>query len=156
VLLARPSPKKLCTAGPSVIHPAAMGGPISARVSFCFALCFRCSTGKLAYLIEGILMGDLGGGDSDWVARLTVPQNSNCGALHGGSLNATEWTMSGLFEQASAASFARFFMILVIRLSLQLLAVAAPEALVRESFDSALDELEHAKLCFGIASSLAG
>jgi hypothetical protein len=92
---------------------------------------------------EGFMLGDLGGDDSDWVVRLATPQTSVCGHL-----NASEWTVAGLFEQASAASFAR--------LSLQFLAVAAPQSLVREAYDSAIEELHHAKLCFGLASSLAG
>jgi hypothetical protein len=51
-------------------------------------------------------------------------------------------------EHASVASFARF--------SLQLLALGAPAALLAEAQRAAIDEVEHAQICYGIASQLAG
>ncbi|UQA59779.1 ferritin-like domain-containing protein [Polyangium aurulentum] len=51
-------------------------------------------------------------------------------------------------EHASVASFARF--------SLQLLALGAPAELVAEAHRAALDEVEHARLGYGIASRFAG
>jgi hypothetical protein len=61
---------------------------------------------------------------------------------------ADAWTREGLSEHASVASFARFV--------LQLLAVGAPAALVSEAQRAMADEIEHARLCFGLASAYAG
>jgi hypothetical protein len=58
------------------------------------------------------------------------------------------WSQDALLEHASIASFARF--------SLQLLAVAAPPRLLEAAHRAALDEVEHAKLCFRLASKYGG
>lgn len=58
------------------------------------------------------------------------------------------WTHAALAEHASVASFSRF--------ALHLLAVGAPPLLVADAHRAALDEIEHAKLCFGLASVYAG
>lgn len=59
-----------------------------------------------------------------------------------------QWTSHALLEHASIASFSRF--------SLHLLAVSAPAALVERSHRAAIEEIEHAKLTFAIASHFAG
>lgn len=56
-----------------------------------------------------------------------------------------EWLNDALLEHASVAAFARF--------SLELLAIGAPARFVEESHHAALDEIEHARLCFALASS---
>jgi hypothetical protein len=56
---------------------------------------------------------------------------------------ARAWAEDGLFEHASVASFARF--------ALELLALGAPPALLREVHVAIADELRHASLCFGLA-----
>lgn len=61
---------------------------------------------------------------------------------------AQEWSRSAQLEHASIASFARF--------SLELLAVAAPPALLEAAHHAGLDELRHARLTFGLASAYAG
>ncbi|WP_437813236.1 ferritin-like domain-containing protein [Sorangium sp. So ce1078] len=61
---------------------------------------------------------------------------------------AAHYAAVAALEHASVASFARF--------SLQLLALGAPAALVGEAHRAALDEVEHARLAYGIASRLAG
>lgn len=58
------------------------------------------------------------------------------------------WKNDGLFEHASIASFSRF--------TLELLAVGAPPALVSDALAAANDEVEHARLCFGLASAYSG
>ena len=58
------------------------------------------------------------------------------------------WTHIGRNEHAAVASFAR--------LALQLLALGAPPALVQAAQRAAADEVHHAQLCFGIASTLGG
>ena len=58
------------------------------------------------------------------------------------------YTTMAAYEHASVASFSR--------LSLQLLALSAPSSLVREASASALDEIEHARLGYAIASVFSG
>jgi hypothetical protein len=59
----------------------------------------------------------------------------------------THWTETAQFEHASVASFARFTM--------QLMAVGAPADLIAESTRAQADEIRHARVCLGIASTLA-
>ncbi|MCY1056439.1 ferritin-like domain-containing protein [Nannocystis sp. SCPEA4] len=61
---------------------------------------------------------------------------------------AAYWTQIGLCEHASVASFARFI--------LQLLAVGAPAELVDGAQKALADEVEHARLCFALASLYQG
>ncbi len=61
---------------------------------------------------------------------------------------ASYWTRIGQLEHASVAAFAQFV--------LQLLAVAAPPSLVLAAQSALADEIEHARLAFGLASLYAG
>lgn len=61
---------------------------------------------------------------------------------------AEQWTQSARYEHASIASFDRF--------SLQLLSLGAPPSLLQGAHRAALDEIEHAKLSFRVASIYAG
>lgn len=61
---------------------------------------------------------------------------------------ADEWALAAQAEHASIASFARF--------TLQLLAIAAPPPLLEAAQRAALDELEHARSSFELASIYAG
>jgi hypothetical protein len=58
------------------------------------------------------------------------------------------WTQVGQFEHASVASFARFAM--------HLLELGAPPRLLLETQRAMADEIEHARLAFGLASHYAG
>ncbi len=58
------------------------------------------------------------------------------------------WLRDAAFEHASVASFAR--------LSLDLIALGAPAALVRDAHLAALDEIAHAEIAYGIAGRLRG
>lgn len=58
------------------------------------------------------------------------------------------WARAGLAEHASVAAFARF--------SMALLHLGAPPELVEDAHRAALDEVRHARLCFGLASRYAG
>lgn len=55
------------------------------------------------------------------------------------------WLADALLEHASVAAFARF--------SLELLAIGAPPSFVADAHRAALDEIEHARLCFALGSS---
>jgi hypothetical protein len=61
---------------------------------------------------------------------------------------AEHWTEMGRMEHASVAAFARF--------TLDLLSLGAPAELVVASQRALSDEIEHARLCFGLASAYAG
>jgi hypothetical protein len=61
---------------------------------------------------------------------------------------AAVWTEVGRMEHASIASFAN--------LALRLLAAGAPPALIAATHRAALDEVEHARVSFALASSYAG
>jgi hypothetical protein len=61
---------------------------------------------------------------------------------------AAAWLADAQSEHASIASFARF--------TLHLLALAAPPDLIGDAQRAASDEVEHAKLCFALASRYAG
>jgi hypothetical protein len=56
------------------------------------------------------------------------------------------WLADAAMEHASVASFAR--------LSLELVTLGAPPGLVRGAHEAALDEIEHARLAFGLAHAL--
>jgi hypothetical protein len=56
----------------------------------------------------------------------------------------SEWLQDARMEHASIASFARF--------TLDLLAYGAPAELVEAAQRAALDEVEHARACFGLAA----
>jgi hypothetical protein len=58
------------------------------------------------------------------------------------------WTEQGRGEHASIASFALF--------SQKLLAVGAPSSLISEALVCAQEEMEHARLAFGLASAFSG
>jgi hypothetical protein len=61
---------------------------------------------------------------------------------------AAAWLADALLEHESVASFSRW--------ALELLAVAAPPGLVLEAHRAALDEVEHARLCFALAERFSG
>ncbi|MDC0674718.1 ferritin-like domain-containing protein [Nannocystis radixulma] len=61
---------------------------------------------------------------------------------------AAHWTQIALAEHASVASFARHI--------LQLLAVGAPPEFVLDTQRALADEIEHARLCFALASDYGG
>ncbi|MFO7564064.1 MAG: hypothetical protein R6X02_15565 [Enhygromyxa sp.] len=65
-------------------------------------------------------------------------------SLQGGKAPREGWARDGLYEHASVASFARFVA--------ELLALAAPPALIQATQAAILDELEHARLCFELAA----
>jgi len=58
---------------------------------------------------------------------------------------AAAWLADGLLEHASIASFGRF--------ALELMAISAPADLIADAHRAAIDEVEHARLCFGLAQA---
>jgi hypothetical protein len=110
--------------------------------------CFSVSHGSCCgrrFMVEGVARladvqnredwGSLAGACSSDDQRLTVGERQELAAV---------WAADALLEHASIASFARF--------SLELLAVGAPASLVEAAQRAALDEIEHARSCFALAS----
>lgn len=58
------------------------------------------------------------------------------------------YTRLGLMEHASVAAFARF--------TLELMSLGAPATLLEKTQAALADEIQHAKLCFGLASAYGG
>lgn len=80
--------------------------------------------------------------------RPTWARSPGPGAVEEPSLRsalAHHWAEVGRLEHASVASFARFVQ--------QLLALGAPSSLVRDALVAMRDEVEHARLCFGLAAA---
>jgi len=61
---------------------------------------------------------------------------------------AARWRENGRTEHASVAAFAR--------LTLDLMALAAPPSLIKAANEDALDEIRHTELCFGLARAIDG
>lgn len=78
-----------------------------------------------------------------WQARILPELNELDSSTR--QLLAELWARDAAAEHASIASFARFVM--------QLLEVGAPSDLVRAAQEAIRDEIDHAELCFGLASA---
>ena len=97
------------------------------------------------YLVEGSARQALVEARTDWLATLTPDLRGLDGDAR--EALAAHWTALGLMEHASVAAFARFM--------LELMAVGAPAELVSSAQRALGDEIEHARLCFGLASAYA-
>jgi hypothetical protein len=98
------------------------------------------------FLVEGTArLAPLSPGSS-WAAE-TRPRIASLSAAER-ALLAEHYTRIGLLEHASVAAFARF--------SLELLALAAPAHLLRDTQRALGDEIRHAEICFGLSAAYAG
>jgi hypothetical protein len=83
---------------------------------------------------------------ADWTRKLAAPSapldERTASALH------RAWLDDALQEHASVAAFSRF--------TLQLLAVGAPPELIVAAQRASLDEIAHARACFGLAQRYGG
>jgi hypothetical protein len=116
--------------------------PVSTAGRVC-GLPFACGR---PFLVEGaarLASLDVGGG---WVRR----QQPSTRLLTADERTALfeHWTAQALMEHASVAAFARF--------ALELLALGAPAELLSQTQAALGDEIEHATICFGLASAYAG
>ncbi len=126
-------------------------GPFAASSGQC---CFEITTEELYCAVPGRPFSDCGEAmlsmlvdSSAWIASIA---RIECGGMTVAERRrlADKWSRDGLAEHASVASFARF--------ALQLMAVGAPAELVADAQRAALDEVEHARLAFAVASVYAG
>ncbi|MFV8754736.1 ferritin-like domain-containing protein [Nannocystaceae bacterium ST9] len=83
--------------------------------------------------------GDWSQATTPWIESMSDELRERLAAL---------WTRDALLEHASVAAFARHV--------LELVALGAPAELIRAASQAQLDEIEHARLCFGLASAYAG
>jgi hypothetical protein len=79
----------------------------------------------------------------DWACASSIEQLD----AHTRETLAQHWTQVGRFEHASVASFARF--------AVHLLRLGAPPQLLRQTHAAMADEIEHARMAFGLASAYA-
>jgi hypothetical protein len=86
-------------------------------------------------------------GRSDWREDSNAPAPSPLDATTAAAL-ADAWAIDGVEEHASVAAFSRFTMLLV--------AVGAPPEFVVASQRASLDEVAHARGCFGLARRYGG
>ncbi|WP_437743391.1 ferritin-like domain-containing protein [Sorangium sp. So ce1504] len=104
-----------------------------------------CAIGR-PFVVDGQPRAAQGAARDDWRAPAELDVASLSPEVR--ELAAAHYAAVAALEHASIASFARF--------SLQLLTLGAPAALVGEAHRAALDEVEHARLAYGVASRLAG
>ena len=105
--------------------------------------CANAACGRPFMVDEQAVVAPLRARD-DWRALQAVPVIDGFVAAR----LAAHWANIGQLEHASVAAFAQFV--------LQLLAVGAPPTLVLAAQQALADEVEHARLCFGLASLYAG
>jgi hypothetical protein len=99
------------------------------------------------FLVEGVARLAASASNASWLARRASPDATQLDAGARAAL-ARHWTAIARMEHASVAAFARFI--------LELLAAGAPAELVSSAQSALGDEIEHARLCFDLASSYAG
>ncbi|MBA3546328.1 MAG: hypothetical protein H0T76_07595 [Nannocystis sp.] len=122
-------------------------GPYPEGEQCCYVVESRsvCGDGR-PLLVEGVAQVAESRARGDW--QSTLPREAAAPGQGERAALVRAWTVDGLAEHASIASFARFV--------LQLLALGAPAALVTEAQQALADEVEHARLAFALASRHAG
>lgn len=100
--------------------------------------CNGCDIGRPLVVEDGARLAPVERGRQDWHAL-------GFEGLEPDPPLAEHWAEAAAYEHASVASFARF--------GLQLMALGAPPRLLRACKRAALDEIEHARLAYGLASA---
>ena len=111
----------------------------------CYITEGNCPVGR-PFLVEGIARLAPVTNDASWAATLR-PEVDALDADTRAAL-ADVWTQDGLTEHASVASFSRFV--------LQCLAAGAPADIVQRAQQACADEIDHARIAFGLATAYAG
>jgi hypothetical protein len=110
----------------------------------CYTYCEGACCGR-PFFVGGLARRAACVDDSPWAPARTAPAALDAGTR---AALARAWRDDALTEHASVASFARF--------TLQLLALGAPPDLVADAQRAALDEVDHARRCFAVATALDG
>lgn len=124
----------------------ATAGPVIQGDTCCYWFCESGCCGR-AFVVDGhaVLAPTLR--RTDWLAERAAADEARLHAPTRAALHAS-WLRDAQMEHASIASFARF--------TLELLGLGAPAALVEDAQRAALDEVEHARLCFALAARFGG
>lgn len=130
----------------SCCNAASSEATVGADGMCCYAFCGGSCCGR-PFIIQGKARMARAMRRNDWLCMLPdVAGRALPMALR--ERAAAEWLDDARMEHASVAAFARF--------TLELLAFGAPADLVGESQLAGLDEIEHARMCFALASRYAG
>ena len=155
-----PSPYGMCAASVPMPGDAGMfgspyvsfdpDGTASARAHDSKACCYTwvipCPGGRALRGKDGDAIVARGENREDWIDR-AVREAAECDARDREGL-ARRWAREAASEHASIASFAR--------VTLDLLALGAPSDLVAAAQRAGLDEIEHARIAYALASAFAG
>jgi hypothetical protein len=104
-----------------------------------------CAVGR-PFLVDGQARLANAARRSDWCSELR-PNLTELSTPERAAL-ADYWRLNGLMEHASVAAFSRFV--------LDLMSLGAPPTLIQDATQAMLDEAEHTKACFALASAYAG
>lgn len=126
-------------------NPAA-AGPVEKEDTCCYEFCQSGCCGRAFVVGDRAVVARTQRRD-DWLAAAAT---EGVGALDEATASALRrsWLRDAQMEHASIASFARF--------TLELLGLGAPPDLVEGSQRASLDEIEHARACFALASRYSG
>jgi hypothetical protein len=111
----------------------------------CYVVEGGCPVGR-PFVVAGVARLSTLAPGAQWCAPASPALEGLSPALR--AVLAEAWRQDGSFEHASVASFSRF--------TLQLLAQGAPATLVDGALRAARDEVQHARLCLGLAAAYAG
>lgn len=129
----------------SCCNPAEAPGVPQDDGSCCYVACEGACCGRPLVVNGQALVAEVQS-RADWL-RVTREQPEAELPFEAAQVLADAWLADGQMEHASIASFSRF--------ALDLLALGAPPQLLADAQRAALDEIEHARRCFSIASRLA-
>ena len=134
---------------PSVVRDGCcnpgVAGPEMDGELCCYWFCTGACCGR-AFTIEGHARVADTTPRTDWCTDWSTETNDLDDVTKEALANA--WRADAQMEHASVASFARF--------TLELLALGAPADIVAASQSASLDEVEHARVCFALASRFSG
>ena len=119
-------------------NPASSPGVPSSDGTCCYVFCERSCCGR-PFIVDGRQQLANLASRGDWLQAFAAAPPGSLDARIAG-----EWLEDARMEHASIASFARF--------TLDLLAFGAPPELLELAQRAALEEVEHARLCFGLAA----
>lgn len=123
-------------------------GPDPGAMACCYTVVGDCPVGR-PFLVDGDARRASVSATAGWFDRGAVP-SPDVDGLDARTRRALEryWAEEGLNEHASIASFSRFL--------LELLSLGAPLDLVQRAQRALAEEIDHARVCFALASAYAG